>query len=742
MKFGRSNSKKKLLILLLLSFGMILTNLGLPLFNSLFLDKGYEEGNIIDFGDQYILPKTSDSIPSSNGVGDKVNITLHQSILNTSTISFSNLDNANIFQEPAPKFQGYNTSNINIDVDDINAPNKTILYEDATSARVIDAVNTHYISFKARGVGYIENISIYLNRTAPLLTRLSISLYNSELDGSIPKPFNLVYALPIVDLSVITGNSPHWHNMTNIGSLFNCSETYNDTFYLNIEEIGAGVDIEIYGELTTIGGDGVNDNYVLDNGENEFNIAGSKVDAAVEIDFVPLNNTPKPSQIGLEINNKSVSDVSFQKGKYLMTESILKDLSGTIDFNVSADWWDVSCNITRVQINYTKTDLKVDSSFEVLGNGQDVFWNVTKSDGLNYFDSRFNNYTINFTISSRWTNIEVWNGGTNKTDDIITDYLSNYKNIQVLNAGNGTFWFLNATSSNLLMNIKKYVVTTPADTFNYTNLVHFNGTFSSPISNGNINHSIFNPLVLNDQLNHTFINSSFGSGNDLYFGDWDISDTITKYGKFRTLTLWNNGTDAGYFRDNMTIFAETSLIINQPSQNTILNSGAIFNITITYNDIGQSRDISVGDIYYKINAGTYSSVNESVEYIDNGQYNITFDCNNTEFNYGSNSITIRANNTYYHNQTKTLDITILGETELDESILKTSFDSTETFNISLFYNDTIKDSGIFGAIRTVYVNSTPYTPLSNYDYGDGNYNITVNCDDDIFQSQGYGYFNL
>ena len=49
MKFVKSNSKKKLLILLLLSFGMTLTNLGLPLFNSLFLNNNYEDGNIIGF---------------------------------------------------------------------------------------------------------------------------------------------------------------------------------------------------------------------------------------------------------------------------------------------------------------------------------------------------------------------------------------------------------------------------------------------------------------------------------------------------------------------------------------------------------------------------------------------------------------------------------------------------------------------------------------------------------------------
>ena len=82
MKLVKSNYRKKGLILLLLSFGMILTNLSLSLFNLPILNNDSEEGNIIDFYDQYTLPKTSGSLPSSDGVGDKVNITLHQSYLN------------------------------------------------------------------------------------------------------------------------------------------------------------------------------------------------------------------------------------------------------------------------------------------------------------------------------------------------------------------------------------------------------------------------------------------------------------------------------------------------------------------------------------------------------------------------------------------------------------------------------------------------------------------------------------
>ena len=84
---------------------MIMTNLGLLLFNSPFLYNNYEEGNIIDFDDKNILPKTSDSLPTSTGIGNKVNITLHQSYTNNSfnTALSPSDSNNNSFSLPSPK---------------------------------------------------------------------------------------------------------------------------------------------------------------------------------------------------------------------------------------------------------------------------------------------------------------------------------------------------------------------------------------------------------------------------------------------------------------------------------------------------------------------------------------------------------------------------------------------------------------------------------------------------------------
>ncbi|MBA7520187.1 hypothetical protein ES705_12280 [subsurface metagenome] len=725
-----SNKKKRIKTCLVLLFYF----LSISLFTNFNFEPPFykDDANKDDFINS---PKTSDSLPSFNGVGDKVNVSLHQSYLNNSfnTIVNTSIVNGNNFTLPCPKDVNFNSTFTNITVKDIFAPNKTLFNDwyDA-SYHLGSAV---YASFKVEGTGFLENLSVFLENLVGYQETFSVRLFNATFsitDGVIKYDAFIT----LLGQFSVNNNDKKWFTLSNLNQILDTSDTYENNFFLQISS-GAGASGYWY---RSTGGDV---NNTIWQGAS-FSLTR---DMSLDFDLTPLNNTPNPEDIGLKINGDKVNGYSNINGTgYWESYIVNGSNSGILKYNVTADWWDVKCNISQVQINYTKTDLRADSSFEVLGNGQDVIWNVTRNGGLNYFGTDFSDYRINFTISATWHDgsIKVVNGSGAEWSTNRRLLGNGYREVEVPNAGNGTYWFLNATSSNLLTNIKKYVGTTSvADTFNYTDFVHFNGTFSSYVSDGSINLSVYNPLALNDQLNYTFVNSSFVSGDDIYFGDWNISDTITKYGNFRILTQWNNGTDAGFFRDDITILAETNLEINQPSQDTTFNSSTIFNVTITYRDREQDLDISDGDIYYKINSGTYSSVNESVTYIGSGKYNITFDCNNTEFNYGSNTITIRANNTYHNNQTETLNIIILGETNLSRPFPKTyNFDSGETFNITLYFNDTVKNLGINESTVDITVNSSAYTPLDFFDYGNGYYNLTVNCSDDVFDIQGYGFFNL
>ncbi|MFW9822337.1 MAG: hypothetical protein ACFFE4_05355, partial [Candidatus Thorarchaeota archaeon] len=93
-------------------------------------------------------------------------------------------------------------------------------------------------------------------------------------------------------------------------------------------------------------------------------------------------------------------------------------------------------------------------------------------------------------------------------------------------------------------------------------------------------------------------------------------------------------------------------------------------------------------------------------------------------------------------QSETVEIIILGETDLIDTIPRYSFDSTEVFDIALFFNDTVKDLGVNGATIVAYVNSTLYSDAVVNPLGSGNYNVTIDCDDDAFFNRNYGSINL
>jgi len=754
----KSNIKKnkRVRILFLITITISFVNFGQFFWNS---NQSVTDSNSIDEFDLFNELKTSDYSSSYSGTGENMSLTLHQSYLNDSfdTILNTSIVNGNNFTLTCPTEIYFNSSYTRFEVEDILAPNKTLIVEDSPQDWQYDIERTDpgATSFIAKSDCYIQNISLNLrNSHATDTANVEIVLYNSSLVSLGPGDY--LKSLKNITVGPLTFG---WVDITGLKEFVDNSKTENDIWFIGlIERTTSFADAWWYYTLDAqygLNGDGLDetDSYRYNSGSSSWSLISDSnygpattVDLGLKLDLIPLNNTPNPEDIGLKINNKPVNGYFNINGSgYWESFDVNSSATGKLNYNVTADWWDIECNISQVQINYTRTDLKARSEFNIAGGGQIVNWNVTRNGGLNYFDSRFNNYQINFTIPDTWdeTSIRVFNGAVPKTSDSTNRSLGNgYRDVNVLNAGNGTFWYLTAESTNLLPSITAYTDSGTPSKFNFTNIVHFNATFSTDVNDGLINLSVYSPATINNLLNYSLTNSSFDAGYEIYFGDWNISDTVIKYGIFRIKLGWNNNTDAGFLEDTITVVADTSLKILQPSPNVIFDANKIFNITISYNDTGQNQYISDADIQYKINNGDYSTVNESVEYIGNGQYNITFDCNNTQFNYGSNNITIKAGGPYYNNQTETINFKILGVTNLTSSIPKSSYNSTETFDISLNFTDTVKDLGIDSATIEVYVNQTLYNPTSINDFLNGTYDITINCSDDIFDSQGYGYFNL
>jgi hypothetical protein len=676
--------------------------------------------------------------------GENLNISLHQSYLNNTFDTVLNVSDSsnNKFSIPSPIDTLFNSSYARFDIKDISAPNKTLTVEDDLGVEVINPVSYHYISFEVIGSGYIENITLHARETnAPDTTGLTIYLYNAINDSGNIRPDTSIAT--IVTNSEITSTSFYWHKMTGIHSLINISETYSNTFFLNLEKNGPGsTNVALNGTFDTAIGDNKDESIVLDSGENPHTIGGINVDAALIVDLAPLNNTPSPEQVGLKINNSLVTGYGdgIDSG-FWESSNVSSNVSGELQYLVSAEWWNVICNTSQVLINYTRTDLKAKSEFTITGSGQNVNWNVTRSGGLNYFDSDFSNFQINFTIPDSWLDASIRafkDAGDERTSGITKRLLGNgYRDIKIPNAGNGSFWFVNATSNNLLNTIDTYVSNQAYSTVNYTNTVRINGTFTDFIKNGILNLSVYSPSP--NYLNHTKILniSKQVPGSEFNVSDWDISNNATEYGIYRVYMAWSNGTAAGLLIGTFTILGETELIIEAPQAFTF-DASTIFNITVFFNDTGQNQDITNANVKYKLNNGLIRTTN--VTEIGNGRYNITVDCNDTDFtSNGQNSIMINASKAFHINRSESVDLTIIGETSLTiiEPPNDSAFDSINTFNITIEFKNTVRDELITNPIINYSLDGgSTYRGDNIIDIGNNRYNITIDCNNTDFGNYG------
>lgn len=788
---------------------LVLAFININIFNHL--------NDYLDKKNQYFRENLELSDYSSfiEGEGEDINITIHQSLFNTTSKQFTNLDNANIFIQACPADASFNSSYVNVKINDIYAPNKSLIIEDDIVGGGTNLWVTHWTSFEVLGDCYLENFSVMVNTFADALYNIDLwtakyeggyITYDRDLNGigttwkslvvtgttsshwenftasheylncsdtynktffismvsslgngnwdngdhsdaggdetityrfGVAPPLNNVdmtlkvdlspYIYPsskeiivendsiwgwqdaeqifvsfevqgvgylenisafmrhlglgtynYVDFYILTAEdisgklrpvdssltkiyddlnvtgTPDWYNATDIHYKFNCSNTINNTYFLYSTSSEAGT--ANWGYNPDIDGDGVNESIVLDRFENPIIIpltVDNTIDLLLEIDVAPLKNVPRPENIGLKINNTAVIGFSDIYGSgYWPSTDVYSSSSGQLEFELSADWWDVSCKITKVQINYTKTDLKASSKFTIMESGQDVQWNVYRSGGLNFFDPRITHHnTINFTIPATWLNINVFNGPENKTSDIKTRLLNNgYRDVEIIDATNGTFWYFTATSKNLVDSIDMYIGSNPINLANYLDVVEFNVTFNKIIgqNDGVINLCVYSPAAINNKLNFTSVNSTFDSGSEFYLGKWDLSDTVMEYGEFRVQVFWNNDTAAGFREKTLTITGQTDFTLITPSQEATYYSNQSFNIVVYYKDSNQLKTIDGATIQYNINGQGWQSTSSNNGTI--GYYIIPVNCSIFTIN-GTKAVEITASKNYYESQT-------------------------------------------------------------------------------------------
>ncbi|MFX1414220.1 MAG: hypothetical protein ACFFA2_10325, partial [Promethearchaeota archaeon] len=647
---------KRILALLLLTFGAITSTIGNHFLITGLNRNGYNnnvKSEVLGDDEKFDEPLPRSAEPQDfNGIGEQINITLHQSLIDTATKQFSNLDVSNSFTEPFPLFAGYETSFVNISINNINAPNKTLNLELATSSSDQISTDLFAYSFTIRNTCIIQNFSIYLSESGGSggSVDIKILIFNATYD-SIDSRIEPHTNTGLIDItqSVPDEHTGQWYNFT-LNKVLDAANTYNNTFFIYFYQntnFNFARGYYHYQTGTTT------DNYLVyrDSGAGWQALAR---DISSQV-IVGLNdNTPRPTEINLKVNGTLVNNLGIGNQGFYSSTQKFSSADGNIDFEVTADWWEVSCDIIRVEINFTKIDLKANSIFKILSSSDNVQWNVSVVGGLNYFDSRVTDFnTINFTIPKTWlsNSIKVFNDTSEwLSADINKDFTKNgYRYVQVLNAGNGSNWYLLANSTNLLSSINTYVSGIQRQIVNFSNNVEFRGTFSEVISNGVLNISVYSPILR--EMNHTnVLDISTGAPNTVFsVSTWDISVDARDYGVFKAQMIWNNNTAAGFLDYFFTIVADTEFTVLDPPGGRIYKSGESFEISIQYRDIIKPEGLSDATIEYSLN-GTYKSKN--VAYLGSGIYNITIYVDDPDFTkFGYITIPIRASKQFYVNLT-------------------------------------------------------------------------------------------
>ncbi|MFX0003987.1 MAG: hypothetical protein ACFE9C_03925 [Candidatus Hodarchaeota archaeon] len=665
--------------------------------------------------------KTADYSSSYSSTGKDINVTLHQSYLNNSfnTLLNTSDSNNNKFTLPCPTDTSFNSSYTRFEINGISAPNKSIIVEEGTTSTQTLRFEDYALSFRVPGNGILDNFSLCfseLDAGDNVDGDIMVQLWSSEYDSgeNRPKPLNLISA---INNSFIIPNASNtvWFNFTNLNKQLTVSSTYDNTFfiYLRQNSFPTTTDVRFHYEGEVGDGDSLVWRFDGLNWNHEQNIEPS-----FKLHLIPLNNTPKPSQVNLKVNASTVNDITWEQG-YWESSWVNSSTSGSLEYLISADWWDVTCTVSQVQINYTKTDLIANSHYNILGSGQSLDWNCTLG-VIDNFDVRFNNFEINFTIPVTWENYTAFNGVIDKTSDINPGIVGNsYRNLQILNAGNGTNWYITAQSKNLIDTIHTFVSAVDLSVMDFTDNINFIANFSEVISDGTINLSVYSPAP-DYYLNHTYIDSSITPGSELSLGTWTISDDVIEYGVFKVQVWWHNDTAGGFLEKDITIMGVTDLKLESPLSGQDLFPDYIFNITVFYNDTGlNSGDQGIADQQIDVNTTILGWVDEG-----NGYYNI--EINTNDYSFGWNYIEIEAYDTYYHNASTVFSFHLRLNTTISPLNSKDFGDVIRGTSIQYVFNysDVLGSPITLADQETVQLDPSFGIPILS-EVGGGNYSIQL-----------------
>ncbi|WXG42328.1 MAG: hypothetical protein WED07_16440 [Candidatus Freyarchaeum deiterrae] len=582
---------------------------------------------------------TNTSYPSSNpiakspsGIGGQIPTILNQTN-NTASPNTIN-DTTTGFNIPCP--QNWNITYANITLEDITAPNCTIISTNTASN------DSWQISLTSTAMSFqITNPTAYLDSAILNLTILfsgtaNLRVYNAQNNGTgFPIP-NLQRGPAVLNVSLTTGTYLKDIPFSHI--LLNDSDTFNHTFFITIERNGAG-DL-LNGNWNAVGnpsGGYTPKGYAWWNGPT-WTATGHPLDLTLNVSVSASNQTnPQsvyPTDISLNINGTSVSNTSnVGEGMYTMYLNITPS-SGFIFFNVTTTWMStVTYNVTFWNVTYGK-NINATTNYQV-DTTSVANWTVT----VDVSTGSGNGFPANSTIVHNYVNVTIpfdWQNATSYAFNVTQSNYISFPRPLVFEATNGT-WTLQCNAPNYITNIS--VMNQGHNVTNIGAIVPDNLTINialnTTISNSwNANLSIYNstPLL-------RFTNATSGTTTSSFWFPLDVQKNITSFGNYNFTVFFNSSVEVGY----------------REIGSFQVNNSALTSLTVlshdSYADFNQLANITVGF--------NRTDINEGIAGIALANFSVSGSAHiNSSVENGSGVYTLRV--TFPSNSSYTVNVTVDG----------------------------------------------------------------------------------
>jgi len=384
-------------------------------------------------------------------------------------------------------------------------------------------------------------------------------------------------------------------------------------------------------------------------------------EALINYTYIPWNQT---SNSALEYSNSAKIDLRLNG-----TQTSGLSSTVTLNRNITSIQLDTNQSVAiyyNLTLWYRQDAISI-TNWEAQASGGDVNWNATTTTSYPPLAGVDNRY-LNVSVPVDWTATGLYNSSSPSNHT----YFARWGNNVTCSSMSSEIWTLTFDAHNYVTDIRTFDASDDSERLTKSSILvdmDINSTVEDQAANG-VDTGTTNLTILHEDS--TVYAPSLGSvsaGHSHYL--WDVS-TASDNGTFLIQVYWSNGTEAGLFTKQMTVFYPTSLTSITPTT-IYANTDSSFAVTVQFDDLFNTVGISSPDAVL-----TYSYrliENDTMSDLGSGTWTVSVDTANN--GSGTDTFTVYAVGPAIENRSIDITVTLTHQTSLQLDWISTSFDWTQ-----------------------------------------------------------------